>query len=190
MSARPLIVCIDDDPDMLASVVRSIKSLPVEVLSTSEPQEALDWVAIRDVAVLVSDYDMPLMNGVELTGTAKLIRPETVRILLTGKRTFDAAVEGINRGEVFRYLNKPFEPAQLRATVNAAIDRHHQLAASTSERERMARRDRVHSELEAEHPGITDVAREHDGAYVVPPVAAARIAGLGLDALVSLGAKR
>ncbi|MBX3156746.1 MAG: response regulator [Deltaproteobacteria bacterium] len=185
----PVVVCVDDDPDMLASVVRILKSLPIELLSTTEPQAALDWVASRDVAVLVSDYEMPEMTGGQLAAEVRKVRPETVRILLTGVRNFATAIEGINLGEVFRYLNKPFLPPQIRDAVTAGIARHRELAASSKERAQSVRRDRLQQALEAEYPGVTEVARAVDGAYVVAP-APAHVAGLGLEALLALGSRQ
>ena len=95
---KPIVVCVDDDPDMLQSVGRCLKREPLEVKTTLDPNEALAWIAEHPVAVLVSDYEMPQMTGAQLTGKAKRIRPETVRILLTGKRTLETAVDGINQG--------------------------------------------------------------------------------------------
>lgn len=94
------IVCVDDESAVLAAVTRALRPLEREVLATSEPRLALDWIALRDVAVLIADYEMPDMNGVELVSAGRAVRPETVRMLLTGWRDLDAAIDGINRGEV------------------------------------------------------------------------------------------
>ena len=74
------------------------------------------------------------MTGAQLAGQAKRIRPETVRILLTGQRTLDTAIDGINQGEIFRFLNKPFEDEQLRAAVAEAVQRHQELLALSGDR--------------------------------------------------------
>ncbi len=187
---RALVVCVDDDPDVLAAIGRTLRPLPVDVITTLVPQEALDLVALRDVAVLISDYEMPAMNGVDLVAAARRIRPETVRILVTGHKTFDTAVEGINQGEVFRYLGKPFVPVQLRQNVTDAIAKHRELALSTGERERATRRERLTADLEVEHPNLTRVERERDGAYLVTPPATMVFAGLGLDAISDLARRR
>lgn len=181
------IVCVDDDPDVLSSVARILRPLDHEVLVTIEPRQALDWIALRDVAVLVADYDMPLMNGIELSSSARAIRPETVRVLLTGARSLQTAIDGINRGEVFRYVAKPFEAPVLRDTLRAALARHHELALAADLRDQAVRRDLVIAALEAEHPGLTQVIREEDGAYRVPASASQAAAALGLDALLALG---
>lgn len=158
MSERPpLVVCVDDDEAMLGTVVRCLKREPIELRSTLSASEALAWISSSEVAVLVSDYDMPEMTGAQLAGHARRVRPETVRILLTGQRSLETAIDGINQGEIFRFLNKPFENDMLRAAVNAGIARNRELLAMSGDRERRQRREALRAGLEAEYPGISRV---------------------------------
>jgi DNA-binding NtrC family response regulator len=105
---------------------------------------------------------MPQMTGAQLAGTIKRIRPETVRILLTGRRTLDTAIDGINQGEIFRFIGKPFEDKQLRKAVAEAIQRHEELLALSGDRQRRERREALRNALESEYPGISQVDREGD----------------------------
>ncbi len=163
----PLILCVDDDEAILAVVVRCLRRMPIEVRTTTSPSDALAIVATETVAVIVSDYEMPDMNGAQLAAQAKRVRPETVRILLTGRRTFETAVEGINQGEIFRFIAKPFTPDELRTAVADAIVRHNELAALSGDRRRRERREALRAALEQEYPGITEVARAPDGTYSI-----------------------
>jgi DNA-binding NtrC family response regulator len=165
-SKNPLIVCVDDDEAMLSTVVRCLRREALEVRSTTSATEALGWVATDDIAVLVSDYEMPEMTGAQLAGQAKRIRPETVRILLTGRRSLDVAIDGINQGEIFRFLNKPFEDRVLRGAVAEAVQRNAELLALSGDRQRRERREQLRKALEAEYPGISAVERT-EGHYVV-----------------------
>jgi DNA-binding NtrC family response regulator len=182
---KPLILCVDDDDAMLATVVRSLRREGAfDVKSTVNPNEALAWIAAEQVAVLVSDYEMPEMTGAQLAGKAKTVRPETVRILLTGKRTLETAVDGINQGEVFRFLNKPFEDKVLRAAVHAAVERNAELLALSGDRQRRERREALRAALEAEYPGISDVRRSAGAVVEVtadPWKDAAELGLVGLD---------
>jgi DNA-binding NtrC family response regulator len=187
MSQEPIVVCVDDDPDMLAAVTRTLKREGLHLMPTLDPNQALTWVAAHQVAVLLSDYEMPQMTGVELAAAARKVRPETVRILLTGRKTLDTAIDGINRGEVFRFLNKPFEPDQLKAVIAEGVAKHRELAAIVGDRELALRRERLVSELEVEFPTITRVDKDADGVYTIPPTELASIAGMGLDAVALLG---
>jgi DNA-binding NtrC family response regulator len=156
----PVIVCVDDDEAMLSTVVRCLKREHFDVRSTLSASEALGWIAADDIAVLVSDYEMPEMTGAQLAGHARRVRPETVRILLTGKRTLETAIDGINQGEIFRFLNKPFDNELLRGAVQAGVARNKELLAMSGDRERRERRNALHAALEAEYPGISQVSRE------------------------------
>jgi phosphoserine phosphatase RsbU/P len=162
----PLVVCVDDDADVLAVVVRCVKLEPVTVLSTQDPHQALTWVASLDVAVLISDYEMPEMSGAELLEAARKVRPATVRVLVTGRKTLDTAIDGINRGEVYRYVSKPFEPEMVRGVVRDAVAKYRELSESKEDRELAQRRLQLRNDLEQEYPGITEVTRERDGVYV------------------------
>ena len=163
----PLVVCVDDDEAMLNTVVRCLKREQIEIRPTLSASEALGWVAAEEVAVLVSDYDMPEMTGAQLAGHAKRVRPETVRILLTGKRTLETAIDGINQGEIFKFLNKPFDSEQLRAAVRAGVQRNRDLLEMSGDRQRRERRDALRTALETEYPGISQVARAPGEPYVV-----------------------
>ena len=164
---QPVVVCVDDDEAMLSTVVRCLKREAFEIRSTLSASEALGWIASDDISVLVSDYDMPEMTGAQLAGHARRVRPETVRILLTGKRTLETAIDGINQGEIFKFLNKPFDNEQLRGAVNAGVARNKELLAMSGDRERRQRREALRTALEAEYPGISQVERRGGDTYEV-----------------------
>jgi DNA-binding NtrC family response regulator len=163
MTRKSLVVCVDDDEQMLASVARSLKREPtLEIRTTLEPDQVLEWIVNEDVAVLVSDYEMPKMTGAQLAGRARRLRPETVRILLTGMRSLETAIDGINQGEIFRFINKPFVDKVLHQAVLDGVQRHEELLALTGDRERRERRDALRTALEAEYPGISVVPRANE----------------------------
>jgi DNA-binding NtrC family response regulator len=180
---KPRIVCVDDDPAILTLSARALQDY--DVRTTELASQALLWLAQDEVAVICSDYEMPEMTGAELLGRAKHVSPETVRILLTGKRELEAAVDGINQGEVFRFLSKPFNHHALRAAVAEAIERHDALVELSGERARQVRRRALHEALECEFPAISQVPLT-DGHYLVrdPLVLAAELGYIAfIDAL-------
>ena len=185
-TVAPMIVCVDDDPTIARALARSLRREHLRPMSTTEPEEALEWVLENDVAVLVADYSMPGMNGVELATRVRELRPLTVRNLLTGHVTADTAVSGINQGGVFRFIEKPFETAALIGVLREAIAHHDELVAVAAERAQVVRRARMADELEIRYPTLTTPAWSLDGAYVVRRNPAAVLAGLGLDALLAL----
>ena len=179
----PLVVCVDDDPSVVRTIVRLLKREHIEVMSTTEPEEALEWVLANDVAVLVSDYDMPGMNGVQLASRARQLRPATVRILISGRLELDTVLASVNDGEVFRVMAKPFDPDAVVATVHRGIAYHRELAAIAGDRELAQRRAQVAAALEEQFPTISAPARGYDGAYLVQRPAEPLA---GLEALLAL----
>jgi len=119
LASRPTVLFVDDEERILRTLVILFRP-HFEVLSTTDPQEALLWLSTRDVHVLVSDQRMPLMSGSELLARAREISPVTVRILLTGYSDLDAAIEAVNGGEIWRYLNKPWTIETIQATLRDA----------------------------------------------------------------------
>lgn len=179
------VLCVDDDPDLLAVLTRVLRRDGYAIVAVGTPHEALAVLASRPVAVMVSDYEMPEMDGVELSVRARALSPETTRVMVTGRRTVDTALAGINIGEVFRFLHKPFEPDVLRQEVAAAVAHHLETAEVVAQRSTALRRQRMLEALEADHPGIGFVVRDDDGAYLLDGDAC-RAAPPSLAALMAL----
>lgn len=164
---RANVLCVDDDPDLLSAVCRILRVDGYQVYAADSPRAALAILSAQPIAVLVSDYEMPEMTGIELAVRARALQPETVRIMLTGRNSLDTAIDGINIAEVFRFLSKPFAPEMLRVEVAAAVAHHRETTAIVRERMTVVRRQRLLEALEADHPGITAVARDDSGAYLL-----------------------
>jgi DNA-binding NtrC family response regulator len=176
--AAPIVAVVDDDQQVLTAMRRALRSLPVDVRLFPDAHTALAALATQRVAVLVSDFNMPGMTGVELVAEVLRRSPATVRVLMTGRHALDAAVDGVNRGEIFRFVEKPFVVADLRIMMTEAVARHHELVAAAAHRDHSTRRELAHRVLEAEHPGIHAVHRDRDGSYVVPEVCDLEALGL------------
>jgi DNA-binding NtrC family response regulator len=159
-----VILVVDDEEDMLAVVRRILAPLKVEVRLVSEPREALAALArMDDVSVILSDADMPQVDGSELLERARQLRPSAVRMMMTGRGSYETAIRAINSGEVHRYIRKPFEADELRDAVRSAIARHEEVVRSASGAGQRAR-ERA---LEERHPGITRFSRDQTGAYAI-----------------------
>jgi len=124
----PNAVFLDDEPHTLSSLSRIFRSLPLALHTFTDPQEALAFLAGTPVAVVVSDFRMPAMNGVTFLRKAADIQPEASRILLTGYADLQTTIDAINQGSIARFLAKPWEETEL---TNAVLD---EAAASTLDR--------------------------------------------------------
>jgi response regulator RpfG family c-di-GMP phosphodiesterase len=128
--AHPRILWVDDEPDLVAAMVRGLRKWPYRITAANSGAEALE-VLRRDgpFAVIVSDLRMPEMDGVTLLGMAAETAPETVRILFTGAPDLEHAVAAINKGAIFRFITKPCPTAMLALTLKAALDQHRLITA-------------------------------------------------------------
>lgn len=129
MSEAPRILFVDDEERILRSLVMMFKS-GFQVHSTTDPDEALTLMRQHHFHVLVSDQRMPQMLGVDLLRRARELSPNTMRLLLTGYSDLAAIVGSINEGEIFRYINKPWDPGDLRNTIQRAAEIGQQLEAA------------------------------------------------------------
>ena len=166
-SEAPLrIMLVDDDPLVLMTLKRALTAEGHAVVATGDPHKALTLLAGEAVDVLISDLDMPGMSGLALLAQVRQAHPAIVRILLTGAATLNSALEAINKGEVFRYLTKPWRTEELRTAIGDAAARAKEerliaLVASADQR-----RAGLLGAIEEAFPGLTRFERV-DGAYVV-----------------------
>ncbi|MGH8492359.1 MAG: response regulator [Moraxellaceae bacterium] len=121
MQAKPKVLLVDDEERILRSLGLLLR-MQYQVFATSDGHEALAILKREKIHVLISDQRMPIMTGSELLRHAREVSPDTVRILLTGYADADAALEAVNEGEIFRYINKPWGPKELRDTIAQAAE--------------------------------------------------------------------
>jgi DNA-binding NtrC family response regulator len=116
---RPTLLCVDDEQYVLTSLQRLFKH-DYDLHVAMSGAEALEIIRSRQVHVLVSDNRMPGMTGVELLRQVGEISPSTMRILLTGYSDLNATIDSVNKGEVFRFITKPWKNDVLRFSVQLA----------------------------------------------------------------------
>jgi diguanylate cyclase (GGDEF)-like protein len=114
---RPIVFFVDDEPSITSALKRLFHGSPIEMRSFDSGAAALEGLEKERPDVIVSDYRMPSMNGVELLNEFKDRSPDSVRILLTGFIDIDAALDAINRGSVYRFFKKPWDEAELEAGI-------------------------------------------------------------------------
>jgi len=123
-SERPRILIVDDEEAILETMTFTFMDL-YEVLTTADPTEAISILEENQpVSVVITDQRMPGLTGVELLKQIYEKFPDTVRIILTGFADSDATIEAINDGHIYGYINKPWEPEELKAIVRRASELH------------------------------------------------------------------
>lgn len=106
------VLCVDDEPSILRSLQWLLKK-EFDVKIAASGQEALELVKQNDFDVIISDQRMPGMMGSEFLREARKISPRSMRILLTGYSDLQAILRSVNDGEVFRFVNKPWNIKEL-----------------------------------------------------------------------------
>ncbi|MFO8057543.1 MAG: sigma-54 dependent transcriptional regulator [bacterium] len=122
-SDQPAILIIDDEPGIVESLTVAFEE-NYQVVGTTDPEEAMAVLGEREIGVIIADQRMPGMTGVELLKEAKAIQPDAVRLVLSAYTDMEDLIAAINAGEVWRYLVKPWEPHELRLTVDQAAEKY------------------------------------------------------------------
>jgi len=118
------LLILDDETNILSACTRLFRSEAFGVFTTTDPQEALRTIETQDIKVVLSDQRMPIMSGVEFLKQVKERKPDVIRILFTGHTDIQTAEEAINKGEVYRFINKPWQDEELRVVLREAMQRY------------------------------------------------------------------
>ncbi|MFO0967327.1 MAG: diguanylate cyclase [Gemmataceae bacterium] len=116
---RCSLLVVDDEPYILSTLATLLKA-DYDVVTADSAAAAMDVFARRDIDILLTDQKMPRLSGVHLLEWVKQHHPKTVRLLMTGFAEIEEAVDAINRGQVFRYLFKPWRTDELTDTLRSA----------------------------------------------------------------------
>lgn len=120
-SAR--ILCVDDEPNILASLRRLFRPLRCEVLTAESGREGLRLLEEQKVDIVISDMRMPEMDGTRFLEEVRAKWPDTIRMLLTGYADIHSILGAINRGEIYRYVTKPWDDNDILLVVRHALER-------------------------------------------------------------------
>jgi len=117
------VLIVDDDENTRFGLGHSLRGRGYKLLFAEGGAAALELLKAEPVDVVISDQNMPGMTGLELLSLARDRFPDTVRIMLTGETALETAVEAINHGEIYRFLQKPVDRAELQIAVHLACEK-------------------------------------------------------------------
>ncbi len=115
------VLFVDDDANLLAGVLRSLRSEPYRCMTATSGEQALELLETKAVDVVVSDEQMPGMGGLKLLTTVHQRHPEIVNVMLSGQASIGTVVRALNHGQIFRFLIKPCGTDELSASVRQAL---------------------------------------------------------------------
>ncbi len=117
------ILCVDDEKNVLKALERLFLDTDYEILTATSGDEGLELLNNTDaIQLVISDYRMPKMNGVDFLKEVFKLRPETVRIVLSGYADTVAIVEAINDGKIYKFMPKPWNDDELKIAISNALD--------------------------------------------------------------------
>lgn len=129
------ILCVDDEVDNVDALERLLRK-KYQILKATSGDEGLEILNKNDVALIISDQRMPKMTGVQFLSNSTALRPDAIRILLTGYTDVESVIDAINSGQIYKYVTKPWDPVDLSNTVDRAIEKfelRHELAEKNSQ---------------------------------------------------------
>lgn len=125
------VVLVVDDEEMVLTSINSFLTLETdyEVVTFTDPEQALEYLGDHEADLVISDYFMPQMDGITFLGKVRDLRPETTRILLTGYSDKENAIKAINEVGLFQYVEKPWDNDNLQIVIRNGIERQQLLAS-------------------------------------------------------------
>ncbi len=116
---------MDDEKNVLRAVERLFLDDGYEIMTATSGSDGLDILGrVSPLQIVISDYRMPGMNGVEFLKEVRERWPETVRIVLSGYADTVAVVAAINEGQIYKFIPKPWNDDELKVTISNAVDRY------------------------------------------------------------------
>ena len=172
------LLILDDEEPILNALTRVIHRIGADRLggdcqlrAFTDPAKALLSLQDESYDLIVTDFRMPAMSGLDFLREAIAYQPDAARIVISGQADLPMVVAAINDAQVFRFVGKPWDDGELQLAVVQAL----QINALRRENQRLAdlvrvqqgmisRQDAALRQLEAECPGITRVERDENGA--------------------------
>src|SRR5471030_3108938 len=122
-AAPPTLLCVDDEPNILSALRRLFRARGYRVLLADSGAQALRLLEDETVDLVISDMRMPEMDGAHFLAQVRQRWPATLRLLLTGYSDIQSIQDAINRGEIYRYITKPWDDNDMLLVVRHALER-------------------------------------------------------------------
>ncbi len=124
---KPSILVVDDEEEILHSL-QGLLRMEFDVHTAQSGADAIQILHQQPIHVVLSDQRMPEMAGVELLHQTQGERPSAIRVMFTGYSDVKAVIDAINKGQVFRYLTKPWDSDELLAVIREASEEYNRIA--------------------------------------------------------------
>ena len=165
--SNPRILIVDDEENILHALKRLFRRENYQILTATSAEEGLRILDQQDVDLIISDLKMPVINGVDFFAQIKEKKPEALRIMLTGHADLKSVIEAIDKGEIYRFLLKPWDDDELKLTIKQALEFYYLQRENKELTQTVKKQNAILQQLESECPGITSVKRDPDGSVIL-----------------------
>jgi two-component system, probable response regulator PhcQ len=156
-------ILVVDDEFFIENIQRLLSDENYNVITASSGQKGLDILEKQQVSMVISEYKIPLMNGLEFLERVKIIYPDILTIMVTDQTDIEVAIKAINEAGVYKFLLKPWDDIDFKNTIKKTLESLQVI----KERYVLIRKVKTHEvtlkDLEKRYPGITKVERDEDG---------------------------
>src|ERR1700761_882081 len=122
-ASRPILI-VDDEEIVLVALRDTLLREGYQVVASPHAVHALSVLKEQAFSVVITDQQMPLVSGLEFLAQVREIQPDATRILITAVLNLSTVIDAINKGEIYRFVVKPWLREELLATVKNAVQRH------------------------------------------------------------------
>ena len=163
MIKKHTILVVDDDEMFLEFVQRMLSGDNIDITTATSGKQGLEILKKQEVSMVLSEYRMPLMNGLEFLGKVKIIYPEILTVLLTEHADIELAIRAINEVGVYKFFLKPLDDTDFKITIKRALESLQVIKERNILIQKVKSHEAMVMDLEKKYPGITKVERDEDG---------------------------
>ncbi len=167
MINKHTILVVDEDDFFIENIQRVLSDENTNVISAASGREGLNILKKQPVSIVISEYKIPLMNGLEFLEKVRIIYPDMLTIMMTDHTDVELVIKAINEAGVYKFLLKPLDDIDFKTTIKKILESLQVI----KERDALIRKVKTHEatlkDLEKRYPGITKVERDEDG-YILP----------------------
>ncbi len=163
------ILIVDDEELILKSIFRVLRNDNYQILTAQSGEEGLAVLKDCEVQLVISDQQMPGMNGLEFLKHVKIDYPQVLTIMLTGHAEIEIAMDAINDAGVYKFILKPWDDNDFKVTVRRALEALELVRERDSLLHQVKTHNAILQDLEKQYPGISKVERDEDGYIILDP---------------------